>query len=50
MKYRTKEWYQLCQNQFDYFHFKADERAEIFSEEYYQELYQQKLNKFLTWI
>lgn len=50
MKYRTKEWYQLCQNQFDYFRFKADERAEIFSEEYYQELYQQKLNKFLTWI
>lgn len=48
MKYRTKEWYQLCQWELYQTMLTADERAEIFSEEFYQERYQQELNKLIT--
>lgn len=47
MNYFTKEWYELCQNTSGNLHLEEDEQAESFSEEYFQQLYNQKLTEFL---
>ena len=48
MKYFTKEWYQLCQKTFAHLPLKESAEAESFSEEYFQRLYEEKLNEWLT--
>jgi len=47
MNYFTKEWYELSQNTSEHFSLEEDEQAECFTEEYFQQLYNQKLIKFL---
>lgn len=47
MKYFTKEWYKLCQKISFHLPLQEEEQAEIFSEEYFQQLYNIKLNDLL---
>ena len=47
MKYFTKKWYRLCQKTYKYLLLEADSRAELFSETFYQEIYDRKFNEFL---
>jgi len=47
MKYFTKEWYELCQKTSFHFSLEEEKQAETFSEEYFQELYNTKLNDWL---
>lgn len=50
MKYFTKEWYELCQKIGEHVLLEEDEQAEFFSEEYFQQLYNEKLEEHLdTW-
>lgn len=48
MNYFTKEWYYLCQKTSTHLHLEEDEQAESFSEEYFQELYNEKLAEYLN--
>ncbi len=48
MKYFTKEWYGLCQKTSLHLLLEEAKEAETFSEEYFQQLYDQKLNEWLT--
>ncbi len=48
MKYFTKEWYELNQNTNAYLPLEEAKEAESFSEEYFQQLYDQQLTKTLT--
>jgi hypothetical protein len=48
MNYFTKEWYELCQRTGDYLSLEEDKEAEFFSEEYFQQLYNQKLTEHLS--
>jgi len=45
MHYFTKEWYELCQKTSAHLGLEEDEKAESFSEEYFQELYNRKLKE-----
>ena len=47
MKYYTKEWYNLVQHCSHHYGLKVSHSAQNFSEEYYQKLYNKKLNKYL---
>lgn len=47
MKYFTKEWYELCGKTDLHLCLVEDKEAESFSEEYYQKLYNQKLEEYL---
>ncbi len=47
MNYFNKEWYELCQKTGLHLLLEEDKQAEIFSEEYFQQLYNQKLMEFL---
>lgn len=47
MKYLTKEWYELCQRCSYHLLIKISEKAAVFSEEYYQQIYHRKLRAFL---
>jgi hypothetical protein len=49
MNYFNKEWYELCQKTDLHLLLEEDKQAEIFSEEYFQQLYNQKLTEFLDW-
>lgn len=48
MKYFTKEWYELCQTTSVHFSLEGEQRAESFSEEYFHQLYNQKLKDWLS--
>ncbi|AET68297.1 hypothetical protein Desor_2757 [Desulfosporosinus orientis DSM 765] len=48
MKYFTREWYKLCKMMSAHLGLEEDKQAESFSEQYFQELYNQKLTEFLT--
>lgn len=48
MKYFTKDWYDLCQKTNAHLFLEEDEKAESFSEEYFQQLYNEKLTEFLN--
>jgi len=47
MNYFTKEWYELCQKTSAHLLLVEEEEAESFSEEYFQQLYNQKLTELL---
>jgi hypothetical protein len=47
MKYFTKEWYELCQKTSAHLHLEEEKEAESFSEKYFQQLYNQKLEESL---
>ncbi|WP_088189373.1 hypothetical protein [Desulfosporosinus sp. FKA] len=47
MHYFTKEWYELCQKTSVHFMLEEDEKVESFSEEYFQELCNKRLNERL---
>jgi len=47
MNYFTKEWYELCQKTSAHLCLEEDEKAEIFSEEYFHQLYNRKLKEWL---
>ncbi|WP_282804712.1 DUF4085 family protein [Clostridium tetani] len=47
MKYFTKEWYKLSQNTSYHISLEEEKSAEVFSEEYFQELYKGKLKRSL---
>ena len=47
MKYFTKAWYELSQKTGIHFLLEEDEKAQAFSEEYFQDLYEQKLKNWL---
>ncbi|MBU3202482.1 DUF4085 domain-containing protein [Clostridium estertheticum] len=47
MNYFTKGWYELCQKTSNHLLLKEERQAEAFSEEYFQELYNEKLTVFL---
>lgn len=44
MKYFTKEWYELCQKTSFHLLLEEDKQAETFSEEFFQQLYNNKFN------
>lgn len=48
MKYFTKEWYETCQKTGWHLSLEEDKHAETFSEEYFQQLYHQKLKDHLS--
>jgi hypothetical protein len=48
MNYFTKGWYDLCQKTSAHLLLEEDEQAESFSEEYFQQLYNQKLTEYLN--
>ncbi len=48
MRYFTKEWYQLCQKTDLHLFLEESKEAESFSEEYFQRVYDEELNKFLS--
>jgi len=48
MNYFTKGWYELCQKISAHLHLEEEKEAEYFSEEYFQQLYNQKLMKWLS--
>ncbi|MFZ5987724.1 MAG: DUF4085 family protein [Bacillota bacterium] len=48
MNYFTKEWYELCQKTSAHLLLEEEEEAESFSEEYFQQLYNQKLMEWLV--
>lgn len=48
MKYFTKEWYELCQKTSFHLLLEEEKQAETFSEEYFQQLYNTKLNSWLN--
>ncbi len=47
MKYFTKEWYELCQKTSFHLLLEEEKQAETFSEEYFQQLYNDKLKDWL---
>lgn len=47
MKYFTKEWYELCQQTFLHLALEEEKQAEVFSEEYFQQLYNAELKSWL---
>ncbi|AFQ43542.1 DUF4085 family protein [Desulfosporosinus meridiei] len=50
MKYFTKEWYQTCQKTSFHLSLEEDKQAETFSEEYFHQLYDQKLKEWLSFM
>jgi len=48
MKYFTKEWYDLCQNTSLHFFKEYEREAETYSEDYFQQLYTQRLAEFIA--
>ena len=48
MKYFTKEWFVLCQKTSFHLNLMEEQKAEIFSEEYFQQLYTSELMDWLT--
>jgi hypothetical protein len=48
MKYFTKKWYELCQTTSEHLSLEEDEHAESYSEEYFHQLYNQKLKDWLS--
>jgi len=48
MKYFTKAWYELCQKTSYHLSLEEDGQAGTFSEEYFQQVYNNELNKWLT--
>lgn len=48
MNYFTKQWYELCQKTNAHFLLQEEEKAESFSEEYFQQLYNEELTEFLA--
>ncbi|MFD3157975.1 DUF4085 family protein [Haloimpatiens sp. FM7330] len=48
MNYFTKDWYKLCQKIDNHLLLEENKKAESFSEEYFQQLYNQKLTKWLA--
>lgn len=48
MNYFTKKWYELCQKTDAHLLLEEDEQAESFSEEYFQQLYNKKLDEYLN--
>lgn len=47
MHYFTKEWYELCQKTSAHFGLEEDEKAGSYSDEYFQELYKQRLKDYI---
>ena len=47
MKYFTKGWYELCQKTSCHLSLREEKEAECFSEEYFQQLYKEKLMRWL---
>ncbi len=47
MKYFTKEWYELCQKTSFHLNLEEEKKAETFSEEYFQQLFNHELNNWL---
>lgn len=45
MNYFTKEWYELCQNTSLHYSLEEEKQAETYSEEYFQQLYHNKLKE-----
>jgi hypothetical protein len=48
MNFFTKEWYELCQKISAHFRLEEEKQAEFFSEEYFQQLYNEKLTDWLN--
>lgn len=48
MKYFTKEWFELCQKTSFHLNLVEDQKAEVFSEEYFQQVYHNELMDWLT--
>ncbi|AWE07637.1 hypothetical protein DCE79_09685 [Lysinibacillus sp. 2017] len=48
MKYFTKEWFELCQKTSFHLNLVEEQKAELFSEEYFQQLYNSELMDWLT--
>ncbi|WP_342601126.1 DUF4085 family protein [Psychrobacillus sp. FSL H8-0483] len=48
MKYFTKEWYELCQRTSFHLPLEEEKKAETFSEDYFQQLYNNELNSWIT--
>ncbi|WP_102272166.1 DUF4085 family protein [Cytobacillus massiliigabonensis] len=48
MKYFTKEWYELCQKTSFHLPLEEEKQAETFSEEYFQQLYNTELIRWLN--
>ncbi|MGE7796430.1 hypothetical protein [Lysinibacillus fusiformis] len=48
MKYFTKEWFELSQKTSFHLNLVEDQEAELFSEEYFQQLYNSELMDWLT--
>lgn len=48
MNYFTKEWYELCQKTDAHLLLEEEKEAELFSEEYFQQLYNQKLTEYIS--
>lgn len=48
MKYFTKEWYELCQKTSFHLALEEEKQAEVFSEEYFQQLYKVRLKSWLN--
>lgn len=48
MKYFTKEWFELCQKISFHLNLEEEKKAETFSEEYFQQLYNSELINWLT--
>ena len=48
MKYLTKEWYDTMQKTGLHLLLKVSKKAEVFSEEFFRELYEREENKWLN--
>lgn len=48
MKYFTKEWFELCQKTSFHLNLVEDQKAEVFSEEYFQQVYHNELMDWIT--
>ncbi|MEK4129574.1 DUF4085 family protein [Solibacillus sp. FSL W8-0474] len=48
MKYFTKDWFELCQKISFHLNLVEDQKAEVFSEEYFQQVYHNELMDWLT--
>lgn len=48
MKYFTKDWFELCQKTSFHLNLEEEQKAETFSEEYFQQLYNSELMDWLT--
>lgn len=49
MRYRTKEWYENCQNTGLYYNLGTSRQAETFSEEYFDKVYARNMRKHRRW-